>query len=65
MNNKRGGGCEMGTPLAQLGGLGERCKLPQRGLHGAEPQPPTLFYYIMLKSLHKTACKNGNCIYFS
>ena len=49
---KGGGG---GTPPAQLGGLGERCKLPQRGLE-KEPQPPTLFNYIMVKTLHKTAC---------
>ena len=49
-NNKlKGGGGEGGsTPPAQLGGLGEHRKLPQT---------PTLFYYIMLKTLHKTACK--------
>ena len=28
---------------------------PARG-SGAEPQPPTLFNYIMVKTLHKTAC---------
>ena len=32
---------EGGTPPAQLGGVGERCKLPHRS--GAEPQKPTLF----------------------
>ena len=31
------------TPPAQPGGMGERCKLPHRGLHGVEPQKPTLF----------------------
>ena len=41
MNNEYGGeGAGGGTPPAQLGVLGERCKLPQ--------QEPTLFYYIML-----------------
>ena len=35
---------------------------PDRG-SGAEPQTPTLFNYIMLKTLHKTACKSGNCIF--
>ena len=49
---KRGGGGGGGaapgrvregdTLPAQLGGLGERCKLPQRG-SGAKPQKPTLF----------------------
>ena len=33
---------EGGTPPAQPGGVGERCKLPHGG-SGAEPQKPTLF----------------------
>ena len=33
---------EGGTPPAQLGGMGEPCKLPPSG-SGAEPQKPTLF----------------------
>ena len=49
-------------PPAQLGSLGERCKLPQGS--GAEPEIPTLFYDIVLKTLYKTARKNGNCIFF-
>ena len=42
---------EGGTPPAQLGGMGERCELPHRGLGlpGAEPQKPTL---IAFKKLH-------------
>ena len=32
----------MGTPPSQLGGLGERCKLPQRGL-GRSPSRQRFF----------------------
>ena len=53
-----------GDPPRPARGPGGAMQAPPAG-SGAEPQPPTLFYYIMLKSLHKTACKNGNCIYFS
>ena len=42
-----GGGCGRGR--AQKGGLGERCKLPQWGLHGAKPRPAALtFPYLLL-----------------
>ena len=37
MNNNKGEGPGGGTPPAQLGGLGERCKLPQWGL-GRSPR---------------------------
>ena len=33
---------EGGTPPAQPGGIGERCKLPHRSGSGAEHQKPTL-----------------------
>ena len=47
---------------------------PGRGSRGARyaptagsrapPQTPTLFCYIMFKTLYKTACKSRNCIAF-
>ena len=40
----------------QLGGLGERCKLPQRGL-GAEPQPLTVLVHFRLKNEASGAIK--------
>ena len=49
-----GEGAGGGTPPAQLGGMGERCKLPQRGLG----QKPTLF---ALKDSENYAKKKKPC----
>ena len=55
MNNKEGEGAGGGTPPTQLGGLGERCKLLQRGL-GRSPRRQRFFiiscskHYIKLRA---------------
>ena len=57
--NKRGAGAGGVTPSAQLGGLGERCKLPQRGL-GRSPRRQRFFiiscskHYIKLRAKTET-----------
>ena len=45
-----------GGPARPARGSGGALYAPPAGF-GAEPQKPTLFYYIRLKTLHKTACK--------
>ena len=43
-----------GIPPAQLGGLGERCKLSQRGL-GLRPAAKAFLLYQAQNTIHKTA----------
>ena len=54
---RRWGGVWEGCPLPSRGDLGERRKLPQRGL-GAEPQPLAMFvhftYYFVRTVLEHT-----------
>ena len=62
MINKRGAGAGGGTPPAQLGGLGERCKLPQRGL-GLRPRRQRFFIISCSKHYIKLRAKT-EIVYF-
>ena len=63
---RSGGGCWLNPGMvssdldpspSQLGGLGERCKLPPAG-SGAEPQPPTSLENCRLKRKHLVLYKS-------
>ena len=58
----RGAGAGGGTPPAQLGGLGERCKLPQRGL-GLRPRRQRFFIISCSKHYIKLRAKR-EIVYF-
>ena len=53
---QKGEGAGGGTPPAQLGGLGERCKLPQRGL-GRSPRSQRFFFISCSKHYIKLRAK--------
>ena len=53
---------EGGTPPAQLGGMGERCELPHRGL-GRSPRSQRFLRLKKLLKLHKNAARPRPLLY--